>query len=100
MDYAPPREQSVEEIARRIIHDEQIPLLLPLDYCEALFSSCANEETLRLLRSVYYRWGDAERHWLPFFLVLITNSFPIQILPSASRVPRRRLGGPWGGGYI
>lgn len=54
MDYAPPREQSVEEIARRIIHDEQIPLLLPFDYCEALFSSCANEETLRLLRSVYY----------------------------------------------
>ena len=53
VDHAPPREQSVEEIARRIVHDEQIPLLLPVEYCEALFDNCAGEEASRLLRSVY-----------------------------------------------
>ena len=53
VDYGPPREQSVEEIAKRIIHEEQIPLLLPVDYCEALLGSCSNEEASRLLRSVY-----------------------------------------------
>lgn len=53
VDKKPPRQQSIEELSRRIVDDEQIPLLLPIEYCEKLFENCASDEASRLLRSVY-----------------------------------------------